>query len=1859
MQNTETEPNPEEYVETSEPEEIEVCWKRKRNGEVEAYPAKRKRVEDQLGLDLDESVSSPIEDVHSELPHEALEQMSLEVDNASDYMDMDMDASQDPLNFLIPSQGTPPPPTSDRDTDPMTPATSIFSSEPPRSSYSPPPPPLPVNVDVENSQDPLCLSAGAGEEREEEGQDLGLFGDDEDEDDRPLGSPSTRERDVEVLSIHSRSPSPALPVQPSSPLSSPPQPQLEPEPEPQPPPQQPPAADDADPFIPPEEGGGYRLRNRRPEQKNPFLFDRYMYEKLMANNPDAIVRMKLGDSQSGRRHARGPEDRYEEESQEQGFVPPEGEESDVEEERLRERERERVREKEKEKVPDGLSELESDEDPETKGSRKEYLKLKKRRKEEERQRKKLEKKEKEKGKGKKPHAFPVRPEQEEEEESRTMDVSSDHEEGQVMDTNQDNDGNASEQERRRRRLFSRSRSRLVPDSDEEPVAGPSYQRSQSRNGRSTGFSSPTPSYNLPRNLSPFPGDPGPSSLAGQAYDFDFGMSFGDDDDELPRQPSPLVIDDSSSDHENQGGDHSHEASTSKDNSEEQDNDHLSREDREKLKILGRLFPAFMIGQLGQGSVNGRTTTRQQQTDDPDPDRPLLPGQTRKRVGKGNGQRAIVGDPESSDEEMQTPAEAARSPSPQPVASSSRRTIDSYLDTAQRRPAAPSRKGKEKEVQSPIIKISDDEREDEDEDEGCSSADEVDEEDLSHGLYNRNMVHNKNPSALGLEFIDYILAKKTRFCRSKSTAGQSSNAGGPSKKTASSGSGRPPQSKSHAKAPGQTSRNVTASTSHSSNRDSESASIPVDDTATAKSKRKQAKKKRARERKKRAQRNGVYTFADGNVFLQSHIEPEDFDDQAFERVLAPSPSPPPLPQPVNNVPKSILQPPPPLKQAQTAARERTVPPVDNTSENNNSRGEPQTQSDLLRLGVGFGDGTYLGKHKFWELVNLESCSDIPFPTCSRFEFEVGRHTTSAHLRSILPQICNQVLDFAEELPGCDHHQLSRDWNDLLRSVCMCFSMHMSSGNEDEQQKLKIIACEQAENIIKRLESSDTLPKASVDLILLNLTWFAVELLIRAGHRISIPTPRASQSSDSDLLFRAMSVAARYAYACGLIEATEHVRYSAGLITDTSSGEKASILARSAEIWICLIHVSLRLNAQTGKGFALGRIVEGILQLQTRTANSYGASETIWSTIFSLCALSQISISGRSTSKPELPASWNLVAYALRRVKLDDASDRGFGEAIVEKHDRYIDRLIMRCSLLTSRWNWPMDDLQIINILVQVFKSRKYANLVHETAEYPDFLRLQDWKTCYEFKKTDSSFTRFLKLVVQAGEAAKPKADETQPNTKVKKLCGLINPIGRVVPSPKMTPDQELSKLYNRVSALAVIIHLDSHDVESRVWHARQQIDFEHSNDETRMAHIRSVLYLSQQTVLSLLSMTAALNWLRALALTLANELSPKDPSTHGRNEETVAVCSQMLIGLVRHVVHAYGQVKQYPDPAMLSTLTPLITNQNLAKYPTTLRLIANVINSYMLVRKDALSSVQPRPPPTRQVAPAAEESQETQYDFDEIDVNDPALVAVLDGGIANDHTAQDLALAQELDPMKMHLYSHLYRAVRVFKEPDHIISDDERSTVNECMSAWLSCISILIKMRKTSVTGWDFYFGVCTTLLEGIPEERQKRLKFCIMNNILKFDTDAYVEYKNRFLEMLFFALVPDEPTIQHEYVSFLLSADGLQHVLFKDLPVERGTSGSYKLTAEDLQAKRVSLVRCIFRNVNQALASGDQKGEMYSEWCTGLMSTMRETFTAQDHGKQQQLRDTCLQIADLFVEELPSLAAKLEWWPNWARGLRQ
>jgi Mus7/MMS22 family len=79
------------------------------------------------------------------------------------------------------------------------------------------------------------------------------------------------------------------------------------------------------------------------------------------------------------------------------------------------------------------------------------------------------------------------------------------------------------------------------------------------------------------------------------------------------------------------------------------------------------------------------------------------------------------------------------------------------------------------------------------------------------------------------------------------------------------------------------------------------------------------------------------------------------------------------------------------------------------------------------------------------------------------------------------------------------------------------------------------------------------------------------------------------------------------------------------------------------------------------------------------------------LFGLCALSQFSAHGVSTSSARMSTSWKLVLLALDHTRLvaDPQVDNGLSSRSLRRRDAYIRLIVSRCLILHQRWSWRLD------------------------------------------------------------------------------------------------------------------------------------------------------------------------------------------------------------------------------------------------------------------------------------------------------------------------------------------------------------------------------------------------------------------------------------------------------------------------------------------------------------------------------------------------------------------------------------------
>jgi hypothetical protein len=242
------------------------------------------------------------------------------------------------------------------------------------------------------------------------------------------------------------------------------------------------------------------------------------------------------------------------------------------------------------------------------------------------------------------------------------------------------------------------------------------------------------------------------------------------------------------------------------------------------------------------------------------------------------------------------------------------------------------------------------------------------------------------------------------------------------------------------------------------------------------------------------------------------------------------------------------------------------------------------------------------------------------------------------------------------------------------------------------------------------------------------------------------------------------------------------------------------------------------------------------------------------------------------------SWELVLLALDHIRLvaDPQIDSGLSSRNLRRRDAYIRLVVSRCLILHKRWSWRLDDdasAVLFRRLIDIFKSRKFADLRGEIAGFPAFVQESDARLLVEHANTDSAFTIFLKLIFASAEQMRPTLREDEYLGRTKKLLSLVTPVGSVQLSALRSPfDKQLSMLYNRFSSLALAIRIlpSSENVLYRISLGRRYVDFGRSVAATRSVCIRAANFLALQTLDMALPVGPPLEWTSEIAQVLILE-----------------------------------------------------------------------------------------------------------------------------------------------------------------------------------------------------------------------------------------------------------------------------------------------------------------------------------------------------------------------------------------------------
>jgi hypothetical protein len=534
--------------------------------------------------------------------------------------------------------------------------------------------------------------------------------------------------------------------------------------------------------------------------------------------------------------------------------------------------------------------------------------------------------------------------------------------------------------------------------------------------------------------------------------------------------------------------------------------------------------------------------------------------------------------------------------------------------------------------------------------------------------------------------------------------------------------------------------------------------------------------------------------------------------------------------------------------------------------------------FLPSGKVFSASCYLGRGWLHELLSVLSGTPLPHPP-PRFEVdghELSSVSTALDYTVFLPYACDsfaKVLDDPQVMP----HASFVKWNTDMHAICSLASWISTFATGNDAHLIRTASLEYSGSMIARIDTvlGDSGEQAkSLSPTTLCLQWFAIELLVR--------TCWSAMGNDEDL---ATAVSARLiGFATRLLQIGVQAAVSPVLGNDESLDDY-SLYPCAAELWICLIHLGAA-HGTTAAAPGTSRLPSMVDILQQSLAasessaqGSLHASEEIWGTLFGLCALSQFSAHGVSTSTSRLNTSWEIVLLALERIRLvaDPQVDSSLSTRNLRRRDAYVRLVVSRCFLLHQRWHWRLDDdasAAVFRRLVEIFKSRRFADLRGEIAGFPAFVQENDAHLLAQHASTDSAFSIFLKLIYASAQQMRPPAMRDEEYLgRIKKLLSLITPVGSVQTSDDNTTQQQLSMLYNRFGALALAMRVlpSAENVHYRVSLARRYVDVGRAAAATRAVCIRAATLLALQALDMALPVAPALEWSAEIAKVLLAEL----------------------------------------------------------------------------------------------------------------------------------------------------------------------------------------------------------------------------------------------------------------------------------------------------------------------------------------------------------------------------------------------------
>ncbi|EIM80529.1 uncharacterized protein STEHIDRAFT_115947 [Stereum hirsutum FP-91666 SS1] len=885
---------------------------------------------------------------------------------------------------------------------------------------------------------------------------------------------------------------------------------------------------------------------------------------------------------------------------------------------------------------------------------------------------------------------------------------------------------------------------------------------------------------------------------------------------------------------------------------------------------------------------------------------------------------------------------------------------------------------------------------------------------------------------------------------------------------------------------------------------------------------------------------------------------------------------------------------------------------------------------LKAGIQFAPDSYLSRGWLHELLSIllaQKPSQVP-PDCEHNGQTLSSTSSPDDVRRFLDPFCQDLLAFVT-LPADRADSQAIYWSTATHSVCQhIYSLSSSARTLEEFQPFLSPIMDAVNSMMAQLDSwwtEKTFSTTDHAAACLRCYWFCLESVLRircASHLQDYP--------ESTFIILNTLLARLLEYNLEEVIAS---------ILASSRPNPSLHHSALAEIWICLLHIffssDLKPTIINLDGGFFWKTLENVMLEFTKHYTPPKASEAAWDVIFGLCALSQFNTHGLSTSRPRISSSWSFVLFALKRVKLH-LTESSLASHILKYRDQYVAIVVSRCALLRSRWMWRLDDgLPMLNHILAVFKSRNFADLRKEPSGFSPFFTHGDPERLANETEDDTTFTIFIKLIVQAARDSTANRD----NRTVKKLLSLI------IPGPVDTLDNDLSKLFNRFSVLSAAAYIDTSDayVRSLISRARSFCDFSQAAENTRSVCIKALGLLAIQVHQLGLPLDGALDWAEEMTNTLVIEHC-RETSHEALLESTSAARSIcLLLSSIRAVIERTlsDDRRAYPNPRFLCggwVRRPLQTSTNLFKAADVSDHLRRIILAFFAARSRVI--------PENDSQNKDPESQD-EFGHLEIDLEDPEVLLAL-----GDSAGPQAAFQKEGEVSKVVITSilpGLYRVICSFAEDSDSLEEEEKwQSAVEWIDCWSRCVTLAAEAIEVGKVNWQAFFANATYSWSKIKDDLwSHRLSLLFMNAILQRRPCVFKIQADQFVGTWIVSLVAACVTVECDY-TVVLFASGSDHPLLEYVRTECDVAMCTH-SQDAFSNHRLVFIKAILAAIVQ-VAQAD--GRHHSEICLhflGRMLRMMEInletpIPESSSSTPPEYRFFCAQVYDALLD-LPSLSS--------------